>query len=101
VGRPSFFRVLVVVMLVGDVALAQGPAPIAAPLKWSPPVVELLVDPWAKGQVAAPVARPARPQWEPARVDRIDIVDPWAADAPQVSPRVASHLAGPPHSTIF
>lgn len=79
------------------------PAPIAEPLKWSPPVVELLVDPWARGPVAAPRAQPARPalDWVPTRVDSIDIVDPWADDGAKAAPRVASHRAGPPRSTIF
>jgi hypothetical protein len=83
----------------GDLA----PGAAAAPLKWSPPVVELLVDPWARGPVAAPRAQPAQPpsDWVPTRVDSIDIVDPWADDAPKAAPRVASHRAGPPRSTIF
>jgi len=39
--------------------------------KWSPPVVELLVDPWVKPvAVAAPP-----PSWVPQTVE---IVDPWA-----------------------
>jgi len=78
-----------------------APAPIAAPLKWSPPVVELLVDPWAKGQAAAAVAQPARRPWLPTRVDSMDIVDPWADEASKPAPRVASHSAGVQHSTIF
>jgi hypothetical protein len=79
------------------------PVPMAEPPKWSPPVVELLVDPWARGPAATPMAQPARPRssWVPTRVDSIDIVDPWADDAPKAAPRVASHRAGPPHSTIF
>ncbi len=81
------------------------PAAPAGP-KWSPPVVELLVDPWARGPVAAPVTRR---RWVPASVD---IVDPWAdedtgEDAGKM-PRVArtataepSRPAGARHSTIF
>lgn len=149
-GRLSFSRVLIAVMLVGGVALAQqglivepwrkSAAPVAAPvratplrampgsglapvsvalvaprkvdpmparlpepLKWSPPVVELLVDPWARGAAAAPVTGPTRPHsdWVPTRVDSMDIVDPWADDAPKAAPRVASHRAGARQSTIF
>lgn len=76
-------------------------APLAEPPRWSPPVVELLVDPWARRQVAGPAARSARPRWVPTSVDRIDIVDPWADDASKAAPRVASRLAGAPPSTIF
>lgn len=60
--------------------------PVGAP-KWSPPVVELLVDPWAKAQVAAPAPKP---RWVPST---IEIVDPWADDRRQPEPRVASHRA--------
>ena len=78
------------------------PAPIAERPKWSPPVVELLVDPWARGPVAAPRAQPARPlDWVPTRIDSIDVVDPWADDAAKAAPRVASHRAGARPSTIF
>jgi hypothetical protein len=70
-------------------------APLASASKWSPPVVELLVDPWANKQAAAPAARP---QWLPAKGE---IVDPWADEAPPSPPRVASQQAGPPRSTIF
>jgi hypothetical protein len=85
------------------VAPRQGPAtpgPIAKPLKWSPPVVELLVDPWARGPAAAPVARPAR-NWVPTSVDRAEIVDPWASATPRSAPLVARHPAGAPRSPIF
>jgi len=58
-------------------------------------VVDLLVDPWAKRQVAAPAAKP---HWTPSTVE---IVDPWADERSRPEPRVASHLAGAPHSTIF
>jgi hypothetical protein len=74
-----------------EAAPASSPAESAS--KWSPPVVELLVDPWAKGQAAAP----ARSRWVPSNVE---IVDPWADEAPS-EPRVASHQSGPPRSTIF
>jgi hypothetical protein len=88
---------------------AAQPQPATVPgvpalSRWSPPVVELLVDPWARGQVAAPVVRP---RWVPSNVD---IVDPWArsAQASTEPPRVAraatagpSRPAGAPHSTIF
>lgn len=50
--------------------------------KWSPPVVELLVDPWAKTQVAAPAQKP---RWVPSATE---IVDPWADERP-AEPRVA------------
>ncbi len=69
--------------------------PAAGSPKWSPPVVELLVDPWAKVGVATPEPRP---RWVPSA---IEIVDPWADDAPPTEPRVASRAAGTPHSTIF
>jgi hypothetical protein len=72
-----------------------APQPVVEPFKWSPPVVELLVDPWARGQPAAPAARP---HWVPTSVE---IVDPWADEVAQTEPRVASHQAGTPHSTIF
>lgn len=51
--------------------------------KWSPPVVELLVDPWAKVQSATPSARP---RWVP---QTSEIIDPWADVAP-ASPRIAA-----------
>jgi hypothetical protein len=54
-----------------------------APGKWSAPVVELLVDPWAKERLA----RPARPRWVP---ERLEIIDPWSETAPPEPPRVAS-----------
>jgi hypothetical protein len=71
-------------------------APITPPpdvRRWSPPVVELLVDPWAKRQ---PAAFPG-PRWVPSHVE---IVDPWA-DAPVPKPRVAARPASEHHSTIF
>jgi hypothetical protein len=55
--------------------------------KWSPPVVELLVDPWAKAHVGAPAQKP---RWVPST---IEIVDPWADERRQPEPRVASHRA--------
>jgi hypothetical protein len=73
---------------------ATTPAVSAAPLKWSPPVIEMLVDPWAKG--AAPVHTP-RPRWVPRA---IEIVDPWADETP-APPRVAAGpVIGHP-ATIF
>jgi hypothetical protein len=69
-------------------------APRASSLRWSPPVVELLVDPWAKGHVPAP----AGSRWVPSSVE---IVDPWADEAAKAKPRVASHQPVPQHSTIF
>ncbi|MES1189017.1 MAG: hypothetical protein ABUL60_34700 [Myxococcales bacterium] len=60
---------------------------------WSPPVVELLVDPWAKRQ---PAVFPG-PRWVPSHVE---IVDPWA-DAPGSKARVAARPASEHHSTIF
>jgi hypothetical protein len=151
VGRLSFSRVLVGVMLMTGVALAQQglivepwrraaapavaparstpmrampssglapasvapvaspkanpvPVPITRPSRWSPPVVELLVDPWVRGKAAATIARPAqraRRDWVPTSAQGIDIVDPWADAAPKVAPLVASHPALPPRSTIF
>jgi hypothetical protein len=84
-----------------------GPAAVAAaapaspppqvepptPIKWSPPVVELLVDPWAKDRLAAPPA----PRWSP---QLNDIVDPWA-DQPSEPPRVARRPIGPGSAPIF
>jgi hypothetical protein len=80
------------------------PAPLAPSLKWSPPVVALLVDPWVQGAAAAPVARPARPArpgWVPTSAHGLDIVDPWADAAPKVAPLVASRPVDAPRSTIF
>jgi hypothetical protein len=53
-------------------------------------VVELLVDPWAKAQVAAPARGP---RWVPST---IEIVDPWAEQQLRPEPRVASHRAEQP-----
>jgi hypothetical protein len=85
-------------------ATALAPARAAAPPKaeaveqptpgkWSPPVVELLVDPWAKERLA----RPARPSWVP---DSAEIIDPWPEPAPQ-PPRVASLPAKSQAKPIF
>jgi hypothetical protein len=62
--------------------------------KWSPPVVELLVDPWAK-KLATPVPRSG---WGPHQPE---IVDPWADEAMSEPPRVASRPIETEHSTIF
>jgi len=65
-----------------------------ADAQWSPPVVELLVDPWAKvDATAAP-----QPRWVP---QTLEIIDPWANDTPAEPPRVASRPAERGHSTIF
>jgi hypothetical protein len=68
----------------------------ASETKWSPPVVELLVDPWSKPEA---VANPPRPRWVP---QPSEIVDPWADAAPE-PPRVASRPVDldMPHSPIF
>jgi hypothetical protein len=58
--------------------------------KWSPPVVELLVDPWAQ-------ARPTRPRWVPADVE---IINPWAEPAPP-APHVARGPVVAGRATIF
>jgi hypothetical protein len=65
-------------------------------MKWSPPVVALLVDPWAKVDTSA---SPPRPRWVP---ERTEIIDPWANAAPE-PPRVASHRAEAerPRTPIF
>jgi hypothetical protein len=55
--------------------------------KWSPPVVQLLVDPWAKARLAAPTQKR---RWVPSTSE---IVDPWADERPRPEPRVASHRA--------
>lgn len=71
--------------------------PAASPLpsvKWSPPVVELLVDPWAEARA---VARAPRLRWIPQIVE---IIDPWAAEAP-LPPRGATGPVGTERSTIF
>jgi hypothetical protein len=71
------------------------PATVPLPLvKWSPPVVELLVDPWAKARA---VARAPRLRWVPQTVE---IVDPWAAEAPR-PPHVATGPVATERSTIF
>ncbi len=66
----------------------------AAPVKWTPPVVELLVDPWAKAQAAA---ESPRPRWVP---QTSEIIDPWADETP-LPPRVATGPAATKPSTIF
>jgi hypothetical protein len=70
------------------------PVEAMAPRKWSPPVVQLLVDPWAKAQIATPSARP---RWEPRASE---IVDPWAGSRAQ-SPRVAAHPLPVVRTSIF
>jgi hypothetical protein len=101
-GMPGSGLAPVSVVPVAHPKVAAPPERIADRLKWSPPVVELLVDPWARGPVAAPAPRPARRRdWVPTSVDRTDIVDPWADAAAKGTPRVASRPAGAPHSTIF
>ena len=74
--------------------------PTAKALKWSPPVVELLVDPWARRAATAPVARPA-PRWVPTSFGNAEIVDPWAGAPPKAAPLVARQPVGSAHSTIF
>ncbi|HYJ07618.1 MAG TPA: hypothetical protein VEX18_01380, partial [Polyangiaceae bacterium] len=64
------------------------------PNKWSPPVIELLVDPWAKKRLAAP-ASPS--PWEP---QVIEIIDPWAAKRPVRLP-AASSPVGTAAAPIF
>jgi hypothetical protein len=68
-------------------------ATLAPPVKWTPPVVELTVDPWAKPQAPA---RAVRPRWIPQTVE---IIDPWGSDAP--GPRVAAAPSAGERSTIF
>lgn len=64
--------------------------------KWTPPVVTLLVDPWAKTD---PLAGAPRPRWVPPSSE---IIDPWADDSPPEPPRVAeSRPADLPRDTIF
>ena len=71
------------------------PTAAPAPVKWTPPVVTLLVDPWSRTPVAAPAPRP---RWVPSSQE---IVDPWANEAAPL-PRVASRPAETgTHSTIF
>ena len=73
----------------------EAAAPVGSAHKWSPPVVELLVDPWAKAQASAPARRL---RWLPSDSE---IVDPWADKAAPAEPRMASQQAGLPRSTIF
>lgn len=73
------------------VEVAVAPAP---PVKWSPPVVELLVDPWAKAQAAI---QSPRPRWVPQTTE---IIDPWADETP-LPPRVATGPVAAERSTIF
>jgi len=102
VRRPPFVRILVGALLVCGVAPGQpaaarnaGPPPVANVVKWSPPVLELLVDPWARAKGGA-AGRELR--WLPPRAE---IVDPWGEDARAEVPRVASEQASPARSTIF
>jgi hypothetical protein len=77
---------------------AAAPSPVvdAAPVtKWTPPVVALLVDPWAKPAVVA--AAPRR-RWMPRTTDII--VDPWATET-RLPRRESSHRAGAARSPIF
>ena len=77
------------------VARARAEQAAAPPLgKWSPPVIELLVDPWAKARAAA---QAPRPRWVPQTVE---IVDPWADEKP-LPPHLATAPVGPVRSTIF
>lgn len=78
---------------------APVPAVVSAEekAKWSPPVVPLLVDPWARTAV---LPAPPRPRWLPRSPE---IVDPWAKEPAAETPRVAvaQPPATPPRSTIF
>jgi hypothetical protein len=65
-----------------------------APGKWSPPVVELLVDPWSRQGLAAPQARP---RWVPQTVE---VVDPWATETP-APPHAPGRPTSAPHAAIF
>ena len=67
-------------------------APPAPP--WKPPVVALLVDPWASSGRALGAA--PRRQSVPLAAD---IVDPWASKPRSPDPAAPKTLA--PHSTIF
>jgi hypothetical protein len=72
----------------------QGPkATVAAP--WKPPVVALLVDPWAKSrQVTPAIELTVGPL-------AADIVDPWAVKARSAEPPAPRRRTMAPHSTIF
>lgn len=75
---------------------AASPTPAADTTTWTPPVVTLLVDPWAK---AGQLATVPQPRWVPIATE---IIDPWATAAPTEPPRVAaSRPAELPHETIF
>jgi len=79
---------------------AAEPAPTPPPaspaqVEWTPPVVALLVDPWAK---PSQLATPPRPRWVP---EGSDIIDPWAGEV-AAEPKVAtSRPADAPRDTIF
>lgn len=84
-------------------AVVGTAAPVAAAVlteekaRWSPPVVPLLVDPWARTAVLPP---PPRPRWLSRSAE---IVDPWAKEPVAETPRVAAARAPStaPRSTIF
>lgn len=84
-------------LLVGRAARAQKPAPVPIPtLHWTPPVVTIAVDPWAKND---PTDTPPRLRWVPPSTE---IIDPWANQRPPEAPRVAeSRPSELPRSTIF
>jgi hypothetical protein len=63
--------------------------------KWLPPLVALLVDPWAELGTVAPQPKP---RWA-RRVS--EIIDPWADQATADPPPVAPGSAKTPRSTIF
>jgi hypothetical protein len=70
-----------------------APAPRVAP-QWSPPVVELLVDPWAKANLATPASRS---RWVPTGSE---IVDPWAGRAATRQADVANRPAAGPERRV-
>jgi len=80
---------------VSPAAPLPTPAPTSAAPPWQPPVVALLVDPWAKADVGA---APGSSNWVPHVVE---IVDPWKEARGERQPVAASAPTGRHPTTIF
>jgi len=82
---------------VAPLAKAREASAPPAPLPWKPPVVALLVDPWAK-----PKPRLSTTAVELTRGPlAADIVDPWASRPRSVEAPTPRRQTIAPHSTIF